>query len=34
MWATLNLMAKATDAQKEQALTQMKRLDPLNPNLK
>jgi len=34
MWATLNLMAKATDTQKEQALTQMKRLDPLNPNLK
>jgi hypothetical protein len=34
MWATLNLMAKATDVQKEQALTQMKRLDPLNPNLK
>lgn len=34
MWATLNLMAKATDVQKEQALKQMKRLDPLNPNLK
>jgi O-antigen ligase len=34
VWATLNSMTKATDMQKEQALTQMKRLDPLNPNLK
>jgi hypothetical protein len=28
------LMKKATDAQKAEALAQMKRLDPLNPNLK
>ncbi len=34
VWATLNSMTKATDMQKEQALMQMKRLDPLNPNLK
>jgi O-antigen ligase len=33
-WGTLNLMNKATEAQKAEALAQMKRLDPLNPNLK
>jgi len=33
-WATLNEMKSATEAQKAQALVQMKRLDPLNPNLK
>jgi O-antigen ligase len=34
VWGTLSLMKKATDAQKVEALSQMKRLDPLNPNLK
>jgi O-antigen ligase len=34
VWGTLSLMKKATDAQKAEALAQMKRLDPLNPNLK
>jgi O-antigen ligase len=34
VWATLNLMSKASDEQKAQALAQMKRLDPLNPTLK
>jgi O-antigen ligase len=34
VWATLNLMSKASEEQKVQALAQMKRLDPLNPNLK
>ena len=34
VWDTLSLMKKATDAQKAEALSQMKRLDPLNPNLK
>ncbi len=34
VWSTLNSMNKATEAQKTQALAQMKRLDPLNPNLK
>jgi O-antigen ligase len=34
VWGTLSLMKKATDAQKAEALEQMKRLDPLNPNLK
>jgi O-antigen ligase len=34
VWGTLSLMKKATDAQKVEALEQMKRLDPLNPNLK
>jgi O-antigen ligase len=34
VWGTLSLMNKATDAQKAEALAQMKRLDPLNPNLK
>lgn len=33
-WAALNIMKSATAEQKAQALTQMKRLDPLNPNLK
>jgi O-antigen ligase len=34
IWATLNAMKSATAEQKAEALTQMKRLDPLNPNLK
>lgn len=34
IWATLNAMKNATGEQKVQALVQMKRLDPLNPNLK
>jgi O-antigen ligase len=34
VWGTLSLMKKATDSQKAEALAQMKRLDPLNPNLK
>jgi O-antigen ligase len=34
VWATLNSMNKASVEQKVEALTQMKRLDPLNPNLK
>jgi len=34
VWATLDLMKRATPEQKAQALAQMKRLDPLNPNLK
>ncbi len=34
VWFTLNEMSKATDVQKAEALAQMKRLDPLNPNLK
>jgi O-antigen ligase len=34
VWATLNAMNSATVEQKAQALAQMKRLDPLNPNLK
>jgi O-antigen ligase len=34
VWGTLSLMKKATDAQRAEALAQMKRLDPLNPNLK
>jgi O-antigen ligase len=33
-WATLYLLAEATPEQKAEALLQMKRLDPLNPNLK
>jgi len=33
-WSTLNEMKSATEAQKAQALVQMKRLDPLNPNMK
>jgi hypothetical protein len=34
VWATLNSMTTATEDQRGQALTQMKRLDPLNPTLK
>jgi O-antigen ligase len=33
-WAVLNAMDDATPEQKSEALAQMKRLDPLNPNLK
>ena len=32
-WSVLNSMKKATEAHKVEALSQMKRLDPLNPNL-
>jgi O-antigen ligase len=34
VWSTLNSMNKASVKQKTEALAQMKRLDPLNPNLK
>jgi O-antigen ligase len=34
VWETLSLMNRATDEQKSRATVQMKRLDPLNPNLK
>jgi len=34
VWVALNLMKGATEEQKNNALIQMKRLDPLNPNLK
>ena len=34
VWSTLNSMKKASEEQKDQALAQMKRLDPLNPTLK
>jgi O-antigen ligase len=34
VWASLNLMKSATAEQKAQAQKEMKRLDPLNPNLK
>jgi O-antigen ligase len=34
VWSILSVMKKASDEQKAQALTQLKRLDPLNPNLK
>ncbi len=34
VWSTLSVMKKASDEQKAQALSQMKRLDPLNPTLK
>jgi hypothetical protein len=34
VWAALSLMKNASPEQKAQALVQMKRLDPLNPNLK
>ena len=34
VWATLYAMKGASEEQKAQALKQMKRLDPLNPNLK
>jgi hypothetical protein len=34
VWRALNLMKKATGEQKDKSLTEMKRLDPLNPTLK
>ena len=34
VWATLYAMKSATEQQKAEALTQMKRLDPHNPDLK
>jgi hypothetical protein len=34
VWSTLSVMKKASGQQKAKALSQMKRLDPLNPNLK
>jgi 1,2-phenylacetyl-CoA epoxidase PaaB subunit len=34
VWAVLDLMKSATPEQKAQAQKEMKRLDPLNPNLK
>jgi hypothetical protein len=34
VWSTLNSMNKASVEKKAEALAQMKRLDPLNPNLK
>jgi O-antigen ligase len=34
VWATLNIMNTATEAQRAEAVTQMKRLDPLNPSLR
>ena len=34
VWATLNSMKLASEQQKSEAITQMKRLDPHNPNLK
>jgi O-antigen ligase len=34
VWATLNSMSKASEDQKSAALVEMKRLDPLNPDLK
>ena len=34
VWAALSSMNSATEEQKAQALAQMKRLDPFNPNLK
>jgi O-antigen ligase len=34
VWATLYGLKSATEEQKAEALSQMKRLDPLNPNLK
>jgi hypothetical protein len=34
VWSTLNSMSEATEDQKAIALAQMKRLDPLNPELK
>jgi len=34
VWAALNFMKSASDEQRKLALSQMKRLDPLNPNLK
>jgi hypothetical protein len=34
VWVTLDSMTSATNEQKAQAQKEMKRLDPLNPNLK
>jgi hypothetical protein len=34
VWVNLNSMNSASEKQKAEALLQMKRLDPLNPNLK
>ena len=34
VWRALSMMKSVTEEQKAQALAQMKRLDPLNPNLK
>jgi len=34
VWATLDSMKSATAEQKAEAKKEMKRLDPLNPNLK
>ena len=34
VWATLDAMKSPTGGQKTEALTQMQRLDPMNPNLK
>jgi O-antigen ligase len=34
VWGALSMMKSVTEEQKAQALAQMKRLDPLNPNLK
>jgi O-antigen ligase len=34
VWGALSMMKSATEEQKAQALAQMRRLDPLNPNLK
>jgi hypothetical protein len=34
VWVALSVMNSATEQQKAEALAQMKRLDPLNPNLK
>ena len=34
VWGALSMMKSATEEQRAQALAQMKRLDPLNPNLK
>jgi hypothetical protein len=34
VWGALSLMKEATEEQKAKAMMEMKRLDPLNPNLK
>jgi hypothetical protein len=34
IWQALSVMTTATPAEKTQALAQMKRLDPYNPDLK
>lgn len=33
-WKTITLLSKSTEVEKREALIQMKKLDPLNPNLK